>query len=193
MRDGWIGGVIDIVLHKLLTGIKRSTNITLIFHSNLKKEYFPFKNVLNYFPRFHHNSGSPLSRIPGISGECLNRKTCSRKTASQFLVRGRLSPGKHWTTENFLKQRTDRWDVCPFPLVYSWVHQTGKYGYMLLQVGPKKITTFTMSSGISQQMKTTSCKSRTFFLVHPVDRKAFYILQLIVWIYIYIIFFNFQK
>ena len=93
--EGWIGGVIDIVLHKLLTGIKRSTNITLIFHSNLKKEYFPFKNVLNYFPRFHHNSGSPLSRIPGISGECLNRKTCSRKTASQFLVRGRLSPGKH--------------------------------------------------------------------------------------------------
>ena len=29
-----------------------------------------------------------------------------------------------------------------------------------------------MSSGISQQMKTTFCKSHTFFLVHPVDAFA---------------------
>jgi len=36
------------------------------------------------------------------------------------------------------------------------------------RVDQKKFTTFTMSSGISQQMKTTFCKSRTFFLVHPV-------------------------
>ena len=31
---------------------------------------------------------------------------------------------------------------------------------------------FYMSSGISQQLKTTFCKSRTFFLVHPVDCKG---------------------
>ena len=40
--------------------------------------------------------------------------------------------------------------------------------YLLYRVTQKKCPTLTVSSGISQQMKTTFCKSGTFFLCHPV-------------------------